>query len=359
MLHAVIMAGGSGTRFWPQSRTTLPKQLQKLAGSHTMIQDTATRAGWMIGPENIWVVTNVVQAEETRKQLYDVPDQNVLVEPCARNTAPCVGLAAISLLKNDPDAVMLVMPADHVIGPPDKFQDAVRRATDVVSNNPDQFVLFGVKPSYPSVGFGYIERGELVGESEDLAFKVSSFREKPDRETAQQYMETGKFYWNCGIFVWRADRILKALAEYEPEMHKLLMDLYEYVGTEQYDTKLADLFPLMSSISVDYAVLERAESVSVIEAPFDWDDVGSWQALTRLLGTDEDGNTVDAKFVGLNTTGCTVRDTTGNHLIATIGMSDCIIVNTPDATLVAQKGDENAIKKLIELIRENGYEQYL
>jgi len=357
MLHAVIMAGGSGTRFWPQSRKSMPKQLLRLAGEKTMIQDTAGRAGW-IGPEQTWVVTNAVQADETRRQLSDVPDKNVLVEPCARNTAPCIGYAAIELLNADPDAVMLVMPADHVIGPPEVFKQAVEQAASIVESDPQQLVLFGVKPNYPSVGFGYIERGEQLADS-DSAYQVESFREKPDLDTAQQYLDSGKFYWNCGIFVWRADRILAALKEYEPDMHERLMKLSDKLGTDEFTPALEAEFPEMNSTSIDYAVLERANSVSVLEAPFEWDDVGSWEALTRLLGEDEAKNTIDAKFVGLDTTGCTVRDTTGEHLIGAIGMEDCIIVHTPDATLVAKKGDENAIKRLIAEIRDRGYDQYL
>ncbi|QDT38930.1 mannose-1-phosphate guanylyltransferase [Stratiformator vulcanicus] len=357
MLHAVIMAGGSGTRFWPQSRQVMPKQLLKLAGDQTMIQDTAGRAGW-IGPERTWVVTNAVQADETRKQLGDVPPSNVLVEPCARNTAPCVGYAAAELLHADPDAVMLVMPADHVIGPPEVFQKAVEQAAAIVESDPEQLVLFGVKPNYPSVGFGYIERGEELADSEK-AYKVESFREKPDLDTAQQYLDSGKFYWNCGIFVWKASRILEALKEYEPDMHERLMRVSEKIGKDDFQSTLETEYPEMNSTSIDYAVLERAKSVSVLEAPFEWDDVGSWEALTRLLGEDEAKNTIDGQFVGLETTGCTVRDTTGGHLIGTIGIEDCIIVHTPDATLVAKKGDENAIKRLISEIRDRGLDQYL
>ncbi|MEM9703296.1 MAG: mannose-1-phosphate guanylyltransferase [Planctomycetota bacterium] len=358
MLHAVVMAGGSGTRFWPQSRKCTPKQLLKLAGERTMIQDTVGRSDW-IGPERTWVVTNAIQADATRDQLPALPAGNVLVEPCARNTAPCVGLAAVRLLHDDPDATMLVMPADHVIGPPEKFRAAVEAAEKLVAEAPERFVLFGVKPTFPSTGFGYIERaGAITGVPG--AYDVAGFREKPDAATAEKYIATGKFYWNCGIFVWRADAILSALERYEPDMHARLRSLAGHVGRDDFDAKLAAAFPEMNSISIDYAVLERAGSVAVLEAPFDWDDVGSWQSLTRLLGTDGDGNTVDAaKFVGLDTAGCIVRDTTGRQLIATIGCDDLIIVHTEDATLVAKKGDENASTKLINKIREAGHEELL
>jgi mannose-1-phosphate guanylyltransferase len=263
------------------------------------------------------------------------------------------------VLAKDPQATMLVMPADHVIGPPEVFKNAVDRAVRIVVEHPEQFVLFGVPPTYPSTGFGYIERGEPVGDPAEKAFRVAAFREKPDEPTAKRYMDSGKFYWNCGIFVWRADRILEALEHFEPEMHDRLVRLRDKIGHVDYGAALAAEFPKMKSISVDYAVLERARDVCVLEAPFEWDDVGSWQALTRLLGSDEKGNTVDGPHVGIDTRNCTIRDTTGEHLIGTLGVEDLIIVHTPDATLVARKGDENAVKKLIDLIRERGCERYL
>ncbi len=358
MLHTVIMAGGSGTRFWPQSRGALPKQLLKLAGERTMLQETAARSVPAGGFSDLWVVTNAAQAAETRRQLPEAPAANVLVEPAARNTAPCVGLAAIHLLERSPDATMLVVPADHVIGPADAFRTAVGRAAAIVADDPQRLVLFGVRPNSPSTGFGYIERGAPLGDATGL-FSVSGFREKPDEPTARGYVESGRFYWNCGIFVWKAQTILDALAEHEPETHAALTRLREQIGRPGYDDLLAEEFPKMRSISIDHAVLERAGGLAVIEAPFAWDDVGSWQAITRLLGADADGNTVDAPHVGLDTADCVIRDTTGGHLIATLGVKNLIIVHTPDATLVAERGDENAVKKLIELIRERGYGRFL
>ncbi len=358
MLHAVVMAGGSGTRFWPQSRRAMPKQLLRLAGQRTMIQATVERSTPWIPHDRTWIVTNSVQAPETAAQLPEVPSANILIEPCGRNTAPCLGLAAIHLLSQDPDAVMLVLPADHVVEPREVFQTAVTDATSIIEANPEALVLFGVPPTFPSTGYGYIERGQPLSDSSGQAFQVASFREKPLRETAEEYVAGGGFYWNCGIFVWRADRILRALAEYEPQIHERLLRLKEALGTESWQSSLESEFPQMNSISIDYAVLERADDVFVLEAPFEWDDVGSWQALTRLLGTDWDGNTVDGPFCGLNTKGCIVR-TSKDHLVATIGLEDCIVVHTPDATLVARKDDENAVKQLTALLEERGHEQFL
>lgn len=359
MLHAIVMAGGSGTRFWPQSRHARPKQLQALVGPETMIQATVSRWNDWIEPQRTWVVTNQSQADETRRQLPQLPAENVLIEPAGRNTAPCIGLAAVRILHEDPDALLLVAPADHVIRPDEAFRGAVEHAVRLVEEDGRRLVLFGVRPTYPATGFGYIERDEEIGPTEAAAYSVASFREKPDRETAQSYLEAGRFYWNCGIFVWRADRILEALREYEPEIHAHLQVLAGAVGTDRWESALAEEFPQMKKISIDYAVLERAGGVCVLEAPFEWDDVGSWQAMPRLLGTDENGNTVDAEFCGLDTTGCIVRSTVEDHLVATVGMEDCVIVHTPDATLVARKDDEGALRRLTDALRERGYERYL
>ena len=387
MLHAVVMAGGSGTRFWPQSRTALPKQLLPIAGERTMLRQTVDRlygpagagddgatgggGAGTIAPGRVWVVTNAVQAEEVRRQLPEIPAGNVLVEPCARNTAPCVGLAAVHLQQADPEATMLVLPADHVIGPPEVFQRAAATAAQVVADGPGRFVLFGVPPTFPSEGFGYIQRGAPLAGFEDAAsggtgaFSVASFREKPDADTARGYIDSGDFYWNCGIFTWRAAAILDALAEYEPNTRARLSTIADAVGTPDYEATVEREFPRCDSVSVDNAVLERTDSACVLEAPFDWDDVGSWGALRRLLGEDEHGHSADApKFVSLESNNCTVRDTTstkdgGGHLICALGVEDLIIVHTADATLVAKRGDENAVKRLIGELKERGLEEYL
>jgi mannose-1-phosphate guanylyltransferase len=351
------MAGGSGTRFWPQSRTKTPKQLLKLSGEHTMIQNTVGRCEGWIEPTNTWVVTNQVQAEETSRQLPAVPQPNILIEPCARNTAPCLGLAAINLLHNDPDAIMFVMPADHVIKPMEVFQKAGRIAEQIVAADPNQFVLFGVPPTFPATGYGYIERGAALSGVKN-AFSVDSFREKPEREIAQQYVDAGSYYWNCGIFCWRAQMILDVLAEHEPDMRSRLQTLADAIGTDQYDALLSTEFPQMNSISIDHAVLEKATNVAVVEAPYEWDDVGSWLSLPRLLGEDERGNTIDGPFCGVNTDGCIVRSS-GDHVIATLGMKDCIVVHTPDATLIANRHDADAMRELVTALREQGFEHLL
>lgn len=357
MLHAVIMAGGSGTRFWPQSRQQRPKQLLRLHGAQTMIQQTLNRCGDLVQPDHSWVVTNAVQAEATSSQLPTVPADNVLVEPAARNTAPCIGLAAVHALRSDPDAIMFVLPADHVIETAESFRQAAEQAVEVVKADERRLVLFGIPPAFPATGYGYIERADPLPEQKAV-FDVASFREKPDQQTAQQYMESGNFYWNCGIFCWKAATILEHLKQHEPDMYAGLMTIQEAMGSARYEEVLASEFPKLNSISIDYAVLEKADGVTVIEAPFQWDDVGSWLAVARLSGADSHGNTVDGPFVGIDATNNIVRTTDG-HLVAALGVDDLIIVHTDDATLVARRDDSERVKEVLQRLKERGDTQYV
>ncbi|MCA9079416.1 MAG: NTP transferase domain-containing protein [Planctomycetaceae bacterium] len=357
MLHAVIMAGGSGTRFWPLSRQAVPKQFLQLGGDRSLIQQAFDRCQPWIPGERMWVVTNARLAELTHEHLPEVPRAHILQEPCARNTAPCVALAAMCLLQEDPDAVMLVMPADHVIGPAEQFHDAVERASRLVAQDPEQLVLFGVPPNAPSTGYGYIERGDTIS-GHDGAFVVKSFREKPNRDTAEEYLRAGTFFWNCGIFVWRADRILAALRQHEPNLVALVEQLRSDFGRPTWDATLAELFPQMKSISIDYAVLEHEQRISVVEAPFDWDDVGSWLAMERLHGHDGQQNTIVGLHRGVRTHNCIIRSGP-DHLIATLGIENCIIVHTPQATLVADRREEGAMRELVDLLGKAGDDEYL
>lgn len=355
MLHVVIMAGGSGTRFWPESRRARPKQFLKLSGERTLIQATLDRVTSFIPPAGYWVVTNQAHAAETLAQLPDVPPEQILLEPCGRNTAPCIGLAAMQLLAIDRDPIMLVVPADHLIATNEQFRQGVEAAVQIVHDEPQTFVLFGVKPTYPSTGFGYIQRGAAMG---DAAYRVKAFKEKPDRAIAQQYLESGEYYWNCGIFVWRARAILDALHAHEPEISARLKSLQQSLGKSQWPQTLDEEFPKMPSISIDYAVLERAADVCVLEAPFTWDDVGSWHALSRWNAPDEHDNTVSGRFCGVNVEDCIIR-TSPDHLVAAYGVDHLIIVHTPTATLVADRRDENALRQLTAELERRGLSEYL
>lgn len=358
MLHAVIMAGGSGTRFWPQSRKKTPKQLLRLAGDRTMIQQTADRCRSWVDSSRMWVVTNEVQADATIAQLPEIPQQNVLLEPAARNTAPCVGLAAIQILEQDPDGIMFVLPADHVIRTDENFAAAAHKAVAAVEEDSSRLVLFGVIPTFAATGYGYIERGDVVSKEKPRVYRVSAFREKPHRELAEEYVRDGRFFWNCGIFCWKAQTIVDLLKQYEPELHAGLLRIADGIRNNRGKQTIEEEFPRLKSISIDYAVLERAQNVVVIEAPFHWDDVGSWLSLPRLNGHDSNGNTIDGPFCGIDTQGCIVR-TTDDHLVATLGLRNVIIVHTDDATLVADAAQSERIKEILQQLEKQDRREYL
>ena len=364
MLHAVIMAGGSGTRFWPESRDARPKQLLSLAGERTMIQATVDRLGELVPPQRVLIATNARLTTAMREQLPALPAGAILGEPCKRDTAPCIGLSALFVTRDDPEAMMVVMPADHVIGPDAVFQDAIRFAASLVDERPGRIVTFGIRPDYPAEIFGYIERAEPLPSAVPASFGkaavylVRQFREKPKADVARQYLAAGNFYWNSGIFIWKAATILQALAEHQPEMYERLQRIGAAFGRPDFEAVLAREFEAIRGVSIDYAVMEHAKDVVVVEAPFDWDDVGSWQAIARLRGADAEGNTIAAKHVGVNTTGTIVRGP-ADHLIVTLGLTNCVVVHTPDATLVANKHDEESIRQVVKLIKERGWEEYL
>jgi mannose-1-phosphate guanylyltransferase len=361
MLHAVVMAGGAGTRFWPASRRDRPKQLLDLAGEESMIQATVARFTRWIPPERTLVVTNQRLVEPIRAQLPAVPPQAVLGEPCKRDTAPCVGVAAAWVMQQDTDAVMVVTPADHVIRPAAEFQRAIEYAEQLVREKPSRLVTFGIRPNYPAESFGYIQRGDALPRQDPRApqaYRVARFREKPQSEVARQYLADGNFYWNSGIFVWRASTILDQLHQHEPQMFRHIDLIRKAFGTPAEPDVFQREFAAIVGKSIDYAVMERASDVVVIEAPFEWDDVGSWQALARLRGVDSRGNTIVARHLGIDTEGSIVRGPE-DHLIVTVGLKDCLVVHTPDATLVANKHDEERIRDVVKALEEQQWDDYL
>ena len=360
MLHAIIMAGGSGTRFWPASRALQPKQLLALVGETSMLNQTIQRLSGTVPYEQTLVVTNKRLIETIRNDMPEFPESSLVGEPCKRDTAPCIGLAALLVSRNDPDATMVVMPADHVIRSTGRFKEAVEQATAMVDRSPDQIVTFGIRPNYAAEIFGYIQRGARIDLSGEVAptHVVKSFREKPDAATATQYLNTGDYYWNSGIFIWKAKTILSALEEREPEMLAHLQKIAEAWGTDRQQEVFEKEFTAINGISIDYAVMEHAKNVAVIEAPFDWDDLGSWRSLARLLGTNKDENTIVGKHLGFNTSDSIIRST-DDHLIVTLGLKDCIVVHTPDATLVADKRQEESIRQVVKELEARGWNEHL
>lgn len=360
MLFAMIMAGGAGTRFWPASRADRPKQLLDFGGGRTMLQQAVERLGPLVDPKtNVFVVTNERLIAPIQRQLPGMPADRVVGEPCKRDTAAAVGLGAALVMHHDPEAIMLVTPADHVISTDEQFQAAVRRGVELVENSSDRIVTFGIKPTYPAAIYGYIERQpETLDGKSPKAWNVTRFREKPSAEVAAEYIAAGNFFWNAGIFIWRAKTIWEALKKHEPTMHGHLQSIADAIGKPRYDEVFRREFSEIRGKSIDFAVMEHHKNVAVVEAPFAWDDLGNWPSLARTRGADEQGNTIVGKHIGVNTTGCIIRSE-GNHLITTLGLSDVIVVHTPEATLVANKKDEESVRQLVKILEERGWKEYL
>jgi len=361
MLHAVIMAGGSGTRFWPESRRQRPKQLLNLAGRRSMIQATVDRLGDLVSPQRTLIVTNQRLVRAIAEQLPELPADSIVGEPCKRDTAPCIGLAALLVSRHDDDATMVVMPADHLIQPEAALRSAIQYAARLVDEQPTRIVTFGIRPAYPAETFGYVERGEALPASDAPApptYRAVRFREKPSAETAREYLDSGGFYWNSGIFVWKAKTILAALAENAPEIHAHLEKIAAAMGSADYEETLQREFAAIPGKSIDFAVMEKYDDVAVVEAPFTWDDVGNWTALARLLGADDAGNTVVGRHIGLDTTGSIIR-TSDDHLVVTVGLDDFIVVHTPDATLIAPRDREESLREIVKRIEAEGWDEHL
>ncbi len=355
MLHAVVMAGGSGTRFWPKSRRNRPKQLLRLYGDSTMLQQTVDRIAPMVAPERTWIITGADQAAAVRSQLPGLPTANVVAEPCPRDTAACVGLAAAIVAGQDADGTMIVMPADHVISPPEKFLATVRAALGVVDADPSTFLTFGIRPTRPETGYGYIERGESLGDREGIALhKVVQFREKPDRATAERFVAEGRFAWNSGIFVWRARAILDALATHRPRIAEALDRIRPALGTSDEARAIAREYPSIEKVPIDKAVMEKAPNVRVLEVVYDWNDVGDWRALAELVPPDALGNTIQGPVVAVDTRGSIIVADDG-HLIAALGVENLVIVHSAGATLVARKDQLDRLKSLVEGLDRAGH----
>jgi mannose-1-phosphate guanylyltransferase len=359
MLHALIMAGGGGTRFWPRSRREKPKQFLKLVGERTLLQQALDRIEVLVAPANTWIITGASYCAETARQLPDLPVDRIVGEPCGRDTAACIGLGAALIARDDPDAVMLVMPADHVIEPVQEFRRAAHVAEQLVLEHPTALVTFGIRPTFAATGYGYIERGAELAKRQGVPiFRVGSFREKPHAELAEEFLASGKHYWNSGIFVWRAATILQELRNNQPKLAAAVERIAAAWDTPERDEVLTKEYAALEKISIDYAVMEKAADVLVVQTPFVWDDVGSWLALERRHAQDAHDNTILAYHTGLDTRNCVIVGDP-DKLIATLGVRDLLIIQDGDALLIAHRSEEGNIKKLVEQLKSRGLEKHL
>lgn len=348
-LFVVIMAGGSGERFWPVSRTKVPKQLLPIAGKKTMIQETVARVLPLAGKKNVLIITNCEQAQEVKRQLKVLPAKNIIAEPMGRDTAPCIAYAAAIVSKRDSDAVMMVMPADHVIRDERKFRGILQDAGRVAAEK-SCLVTIGIKPTVPHTGYGYIRFGEPISSGTDTVFsQVRKFEEKPKIERAKEFVADGNYYWNSGMFVWKASVILEELKEYLPQLHRAAIAMSDAAGKKDRDARIRRIFQKLDRISIDYGVMEKSRRVVATAGDFYWDDVGSWASYEKYRAKDADGNVVEGDHVTAD-----VRDSliiSKDGLVAALGLKNIIIVKTKDAVLVCPKERLEEVKHLVKKLK--------
>ena len=354
----VIMAGGRGSRFWPLSRERLPKQLLKLLGPRTLLQVTLERLKPLIPPERLLIVTGTEHARAIRRHCPELPRENVLVEPEGRNTAPCIGLAACEIARREEEAVMGVFPADHLIAKEGEFRRILKGAAGLLRSHPQALITFGMEPTHPATGYGYIKVGAEVARAWGHAvFAVESFVEKPDLATARRYVRSPRYLWNGGVFLWRVETIRRAFEAHMPELARGLEAIDEALRRRDAARRLKAIYPALPAVSIDYGVMERAESVLVVPCDVGWSDVGSWKSLADVLEADEDGNVSVGHHLGHETAGNVIF--APHHLVATIGVEDLIIVVTDDAVLVCPKDRDQDVRRLVEKLQAKGLGRYL
>ncbi len=358
-IAVVIPAGGGGTRLWPRSRRETPKQFLDIVSERTMLQETTDRVQGLVPPDRLYVITNARHASAVRSQLQDVPPGNIVGEPEGRDSAPAIGLMAAILEKTQgPDTVMATLPADHVILHEAQFRDILRAAADVAADG--YLVTLGIPPTGPDVGFGYIQSGETIREQTEAgvpAYLVRQFKEKPSREAAEQYLRDGGYFWNAGMFIASVRTLRDLYKTHLPQMEEGFARIVAAHGTDEFEPTLNTVFPTLDKISVDYGIAEKADRVAVIPADIGWNDVGSWQRLAEVLESagrhdEETGNIVVGHHLGVDTHGTLVYSP--DRLIATIGLDDIIVIDTPDATLICPKSRSEDVKKIVEELKARG-----
>lgn len=348
-ITAVIMAGGRGERFWPQSRADKPKQFLSLtADGETMIQKTVARLAEIVEADDVFVVTNKNYLGLAYEQLPHIPKENILAEPAARNTAPCIGLAAeVVQKKYSEDVIMLVLPSDHLIKFNKMYIDTLKQAVEVAEQG-QKLVTIGITPTYPETGYGYIHFANNE-ENTPFVYKVRRFVEKPNVELAKEYLNSGEYFWNSGMFVWKASSILANIKKLLPDMFEGLEKIAADWGTEKFGDTLLSVFPTLRSESIDFGVMEKAEDIYTIPGNFGWDDVGSWQAIERINPTNDYGNMITGDVVSIETTDTIVVG--GQRLIATVGLDNIVVVDTDDAVLICAKDKTQDVKRVIENLK--------
>ena len=349
------MAGGIGSRFWPMSRRAKPKHLLPLVNGKSLIEATIERVLPLTPKENISIVTNSIQKRRIQGIIPWLTDQNFTTEPFGRNTAPCIGLAAVNIRPLDPKAVMIVLPADHIIDDDESFRRCLNKAAEVASEG-KSLVTIGIPPTRIETGYGYIQRNAEVNGAEKI-YQVKTFAEKPNYETAQRFIESGDFYWNSGIFIWRVDLILEHYRKYLPELYIQLSEVENQIGKSTYYRNLRRIYKSTRNISIDYGIMEHAPSVNVIEGHFGWGDIGSWEEAYRRTRKDRDNNAGIGEHIFHNSKDCYVNSP--KKFVAVVGMKDVIIVESGNALLVCNRSHAQDVKAIVEKLERNNAKRLL
>lgn len=353
-LYAVIMAGGVGSRFWPRSKKKTPKQLIKIFGEQTMIQETVSRLEGIVETENIYVITNKVQMPGVLTQLSQLPVENIIEEPFGRNTAACIGLASVLIGKKDPDAVTIILPADHIIDGKEEFHSTLQKAAQF-ANEEKGLVTIGIPPSKPETGYGYIQIDEKA--VMDSVYKVLTFAEKPNYDTALRFIESGDFFWNSGMFIQRVDVILDEMKQYMPELHEGLIKIQDAIGTEKYSEVLTNVYGRLKKISIDYGIMEKSKKVYLTKGNFKWSDVGSWEAVYELSPKDEIGNAKVGKVYAESAKNSFVYSP--DKFVALIGVDNLIVINNDDSLLICRRDKSQDVKNVVDFLKINELNEYL
>ncbi|MBU1101403.1 MAG: NTP transferase domain-containing protein [Bacteroidetes bacterium] len=347
-IYVIIMAGGVGSRFWPRSREKKPKQLIKIFGDNTMIQDTFNRLEGLVDNDKVFIVTNKVQKLKLKEQLSQIPEENIIDEPFGKNTAACIGLASIIIKKKNPNAITLVLPADHYIRDKEKFQETIMQGA-AYADKSGGLVTIGITPTRPETGYGYIQYDEdFVDEN---IHKVQTFAEKPNLSTAKRFVQSGDFLWNSGMFIWKVDSILREIKEIMPDLSHGLDEISEKIDTIDYDKTLTNVYGQLKSISIDYGIMEKSKKVFLTKGEFDWSDVGSWETVYDLSEKDENGNAKVGDVYTTNSYNSYV--VSHNKFTALVGVENLIVINTKDSLLVCSRDHAQDVKLVVDYLRMN------
>ncbi len=356
-LYSLIMAGGSGTRFWPGSKAAKPKQYLNLFGSESLLQSTISRFAKFTSNDNIYIVSGKNQAKVLEEQTTMLPKSNLIYEPVGKNTLPCIGLAAMFAEKENPDGIMVVSPADHLIENDELFKDTVLAASKIADKR-DGIVTIGITPTYPATGYGYVQTAEDITGSEKIRqYKVEQFVEKPDETTAKSYLAKGGFFWNSGLFVFKVSVFIDAVKEFAPQLYSDLRKIQAELGMPTFENTLDTIYRAVESISVDYGIMEHARNIYLVEGNFVWNDLGSWESVYLTSKKDENQNAVSGESVIIDSKNSYVSSDSG--LIALVGLDDVIVVQDGNTTLVCKRDKAEEVKKVVDNLKSNYKSQFL